>query len=404
MSLWLAANLKKEADLPAGASDPVIGADQPSARYYALASSAEFLQHVLARAIGDQNSAVAIGAIEALARTCGAKSLVKPVAGSAQPLVGALSYPDRHVRFLAAASLAKALPQARFTGYQLVMPALNEALRQTGRKAAVIISENLETLNELKDVVRAAGYDVIDSADPVEALTAARQSSGVDVIVMTAGSNPPDVIAMLRGDENFLTLPAVVLADSQRLRTLAANDGRIVLLASADDSAAVAQAIGKALTLGTGEPMTLDQASGWAVRAAGCIRLLGMTGNEVYDISRTRKSLIAALGDERSQVKVAAAAALAVMPAGQAQQALIAPAGDDQLAEDVRIKVFAALSESLRRFGNQLAEDQAQSVLRIVADTDQTAALRDAAAQSLGAMNLPSDQIKLLILDTVGNG
>ena len=95
-----------------------------------LASSAKYLQDVLARALNDRNADVANGAIVALAETAGAKNLVEPVSGGAQPLVEVLTYPDRHVRFLAAVSLANALPETRFTGHELVMPQLIQAVRR----------------------------------------------------------------------------------------------------------------------------------------------------------------------------------------------------------------------------------------------------------------------------------
>ncbi|MCK4601069.1 MAG: HEAT repeat domain-containing protein, partial [Phycisphaerae bacterium] len=183
VSLWLAAFIKKEADLPEGKSDPTQGQDAPRADYYAMAGSARYLQDVLVRALKDKNSAVAVGAIEALAKTCGAKSLVTPVAGGAQPLVAALTYPERKVRFLAAVTLANAGPERRFEGDDLVLRVLNEALRQTGQKRALVITPDQEELNILTDAVRAAGYEVLNGADAVEVLAAGQASSGIEAVV-----------------------------------------------------------------------------------------------------------------------------------------------------------------------------------------------------------------------------
>ena len=69
VSLWLAANFRKEADLPKGAKDPTVGETDMSAEFYALASSAKYLQDVLERGLLEQNSAVALGAIGALDKT-----------------------------------------------------------------------------------------------------------------------------------------------------------------------------------------------------------------------------------------------------------------------------------------------------------------------------------------------
>jgi len=402
VSLWLAANLRKEADLPAGATDPTRGEDQPPARYYALAGGARYLQDVLARALNDRNSAVALGAIEALARTTGARNLVKPVAGGAQPLVEAITYPDRNVRFLAAISLADALPAEPFMGHHMVMSVLNEALRQTGRKVALIIAAATEQRNVLKDAARTAGYDVIDDADPNKALVAARASSGLDVAILTAKPDPAGVIAALRQDEHFAALPVVVAATSQNLRALAESDKRMVLIAAEAQAETVIRALAKAAELGAGEPLTAEQADAWTIRAAGSIRLLGLTGNEVYDITRTHRALATVLDSGRSEVQIAAAEALAAMRLPEAQQAIVKLACTAEADEKVRVAAFGALSESIRRFGNQLTDAQAAEIIDVVL-AEKSPPVQDAASETLGAMSLPSEKIKSLILSTAGS-
>ena len=113
------------------------------------------------------------------------------------------------------------------------------------------------------------------------------------------------------------------------------------------------------------------------------------------------RALVGALGDARGPVQVAAAQALAAMPEADAQRGVAALAMKADAAEAVRIDAFKALAESVRRYGNQLSDEQAQQVIEVV-----TAAgalpLKDAAAQALGALNLPSQKIKSLIVQTVG--
>ena len=75
---------------------------------------------------------------------------------------------------------------------------------------------------------------------------------------------------------------------------------------------------------------------------------------------------------------------------------------DDGNDEHIRITAFGDLSASLRRYGNQLTDEHAQQVLDVVKDTESgSAELLNAAAQALGSMNLPSDRIKSLIVETV---
>ncbi len=399
VSLWIAANLKRAADMPEGAVDDTYGRETPSAEYFALASSAKYLQDVLGRALNDQDSTVARRAIEALARTAGTKNLVKPIAGGAQPLVQALGYSDQRVRFLAAVSLANALPEKRFTGHELVMTQLIETLRQTGQRTALMIVADQQRGNMLKAAMREAGYRVIENPDPAEALVAAHRSAGVDVAVLAASPDPVAVVRRFRQDPAFVMLPVVIAGRTGALRSLAAKDGRVVLVEASADVDEVAAALADAGRLAAGEEMSPQEAASWMIRAASAIERLGETENPVFDILRAEGSLIAALADDRLAVRLAASRGLAVMRSPAAQRAIAELAVNAEVPEDVCIEALADLSASLRRFGNQLTEELSQAVLEVVRG-EGSAELLNAAAQALGAMNLPSEKIKSLILQT----
>lgn len=402
VSLWVAANLKRQAQLPAGATDATQADQEPTPQFYALASGAKYLQDVLARAMKDKDSAVALGAIEALAKSSGAKSLIEPLAGGAQPLVQALSYPDRQVRFLAAESLARALPDKRFTGQDQVMSVLNEALRQTGQKAAIVVAADDVERNKLKDAVRGAGFEVVEGATMADGVAAARKTAGVDVAVVGVTPELSGALAALRKDAYFAALPVVALQQSEVARKVCQSDGYVVLANRDAPAADLVKAIDDALKQGVGTAMSPEQAGEWAVRAAQAVELLGLTGNSVLDVCIARASLIAALNDSRESVKLAVAKALGTLNAADAQQALAAQAVKADLAENVRIAALNDLSASLRRFGNLLTEKLAQEVLAVVTGKG-SQELRNAAAQALGAMSLPSDQIKSLIIETGAN-
>ena len=94
--------------------------------------------------------------------------------------------------------------------------------------------------------------------------------------------------------------------------------------------------------------------------------------------------------------------ALAVLASAEAQKSIVTLAGDKFAKLPVRISALKALAESVRRHGNQLEAPQAEVILTIVNGKDPQD-LRQAAAQALGAMDLPSDQIKSLILVTAGH-
>lgn len=401
--IWLAANLRKEANLK-GAKDPTHRPGQPGAKFTALAGGAKYLQRVLAMAMTDGDVPVALAAIEALERTTGAKNLVDTVAGGAQPLVAALTYPSRNVRYLAAEALAKARPQKRFPGWHLVVPVLTEALRATGTPTAVLTDPNLEHANKVKDLLRGCGCNVIDNASFAKAIQAARAGGGLDLIVLASNMTNPkvaDAVASLRSEAVFSRTPVIVVAgaaDVAGMRVLAKNDSLVVVVrADALDAATMAGAIKAASAKASGAAaMSEAQAAEWSIRAAACLQLLATTNNPVYDLTAATKSLTAALGDKRDDVRIAAAEALAQFSAAEAQRAVAALAVDAEASEQVRVAAYAALSASVRRFGNQLTEKQVKAVIEDVMSKG-SLNIRDAAAQALGALALPSEKIKELI-------
>lgn len=129
IGLWQAAYFKAES---AGVDMPnYFGPGHADAMTYATTAGPEYLHQALGRAIKDTNAYVALGAIEALATTAGEKSLLYRI-GTAQPLVFALSFNDRAVKYSAAIAIAAAGPVARFAESKLVVANLAQALAETG--------------------------------------------------------------------------------------------------------------------------------------------------------------------------------------------------------------------------------------------------------------------------------
>ncbi len=391
VSLWLSATIRKEADLPAGATDPVRGEQEPPASYYALASSPKYVQQVLAQALEDKNPAVAVRAIESLAKTAGAKSLVEPVEGGAQPLVAAMSYPNRQVRFLAAWALANARPDSPFDGRQLVVPTLAQAIRQTGRQTALLVVGGQEG-NRLKADLREQGLAVIHEPQPSEALLAATDAAGVDVIVLSDSPDPAAFVTAIRRVPVLAATPVVLTVGNSTSRSLAQKDQAVMVIEEGQDLQA---GLAAAKELAGGEGLSPEQAVEWAERAANSLLLLGMTRNEVLNFARAEQALLDALEVESDRVKVAAARALAVINTATAQRGIVSLAVSDA-AGAVRVIAFNAASESVRTFGSQLPDELVAEVVSVV-QSDQAEELRLAAAQLHGALNLPSEKLTELI-------
>jgi hypothetical protein len=212
------------------------------------------------------------------------------------------------------------------------------------------------------------------------------------------GSSPDAIGAVraIRADTTYAMTPVTIVGASQAIRDLAERDELTLNIA---DPGELSQTLDEARQLLAGRAMTPEAASEWAVRAAEAIHRLGVTGNRVYDISRAEAALIENLDDEREPVRLAASAALAVMRSAQAQRAVAELANEPATPETVRIASYKDLASSLRLYGNQLTEQQSQATVEVVGGNGSTDLLT-AAAGALGAMNLPTDQVKVLILDT----
>ncbi len=134
IGLWLASFFKAES---AGIDTmpKYFGDRHADALVYATTAGVEYLHQALARAVNDKNAYVALGVIEALGTTAGEQSLLYQI-GSAQPLLQALTFNDRKVRYSAAIAIGAAGPKTMFPESKLVTANLAEALGQTQQPAA----------------------------------------------------------------------------------------------------------------------------------------------------------------------------------------------------------------------------------------------------------------------------
>ena len=180
IGLWLAANFKAES---AGIDMPeYFGEGHADAMTYATTAGAEYLHQALARALRKQKrqtayqrAYVALGAVDALGAIAGEKSLRYQV-GPAQPLMKALSFEDKAVRYSAAIAVATAGPTQGFAESRLVIKNLSQALAETSEQTT---EEGLWT-KDLADVyaVRAAEVmlELVQKRNSVIDLTAAQRS------------------------------------------------------------------------------------------------------------------------------------------------------------------------------------------------------------------------------------
>lgn len=125
ISLWIASFFRIDAmHIPYPA---YFGQGHADAMTYAVTSGPEYLHEALERAIKDNDKAVALGTVEALARNAGEKSLMYRYKTS-QPLIDALSFNDREVKYTAAIAIALAEPSEKFPQSEYVINNLGAAI------------------------------------------------------------------------------------------------------------------------------------------------------------------------------------------------------------------------------------------------------------------------------------
>lgn len=171
VSLWLAANYRRETQIPAGGSDPTRAEGQPNADFYGLASGARYLNDALGRTLRDREPAVALKVVKSLQGVIGQQSVFSGAGGGAS-LGEALAFPDRVVRFEAAYAIASAMPAQAFPGSDQVVPVLSEMIAQTGKAGVVVIGANEEESNKLVEAVKALGYDAVGATSAEGAVSA----------------------------------------------------------------------------------------------------------------------------------------------------------------------------------------------------------------------------------------
>jgi len=280
IALWLAAFFKAEStglDMPGyfqkGHADAFV---------YATTAGPEYLHLALARALADGDSYVALGCIESLGTVAGEKSVMYQV-GAVSPLLKAMSFNNKAVRYSAAIAVAAAGPQQDFAEKKLVAQLLAQALVEPESKQTDQLNAWVKQDYPLRSV-----------------------------------------LAMLK---------------------------------------------------------------------------LAQSRNPVIDLAGARLALIEAAKGKDPQIRTLAAQVLAYLPGTEAQKAIAAMSLNPNNSMDIRLSAFDALVLSAKLNANQLDSGLIDSVYSLVSDKDADPKLRSAAAGAFGALNLPSEKVKNLILD-----
>lgn len=401
VSLWLSADYKREVDLGDAGVDPINKA-KPAAHFYGTSAGVQHLNQVLDRARRDHNSAVSLKAIKSLEEVAGQANLYS---GNVQPLVDAMSYPDRIVRFEAAIAAGSALPQKPFNGQEQVVPILAEAIAQTGKASALVLAGSQDGYNKLVEQLKAAGYSAGGGITPEAAIASLSTLPSVDVIVIDTTSGVDEATA-----KRLLDMAAINTRLAQLARVIIATTAKgnpfapmtignpLLNVTIAKDGAALSPVLQKARERSGSLPLDEKTAQSYALRSAELLGKLAIARGQVLNLLDAQPTLLGSLEDARPEIAKAGTVVLGLIDSKEPQAALLAKSLDEKAADELKIASLKGLATSERFFGNRLSGEQVDSLKKLT-ETATSPDVKTAASEALGALNLPSNEAKTLIVN-----
>ncbi len=400
VSLWLAANFKRESELAPDQIDNTRAPNQPQAHYYAVSAGTDYVNAVLERAMNDRNAPVALRAAKALKEIAGRSNVLDN--GQVQPLVTAMRFPDRLVRIHAAEAIAMALPTEPFTGVERVVPVLAEAVAQTGQTNVLVILPTQDRVTSLVEGLKGAGMAAVGGTGVDQALAESRRLPAVDVILISEELGADQVQLLMdrsNGDPRLEASAKVIITRSAATpysaQTLA---NPLLSVTQATEASELTEVIDQARQRAGGLQLDQEAATELALRAADLLERLAISGQTTMDVSLAQPTLLAGLNDPRPELIMAVGKVLARINSAEAQRGLFDRAAADQTASEVAVSLFNSLATSAKFHGNQLTEDQIEQLQQIV-ETAEDLDVRSAAAEARGALNLPPEQATQLIIN-----
>jgi hypothetical protein len=401
LSLWLTANYKRQLSLKEGEKDATRPDNYPDANYWGVTAGAQYLNDALTRALRDRDAAVALAVITSLQEIVGESNMAAD-ANTGAPLVDAMGFPDRLVRFEAAFAIAGALPQKQFTGQERVVPLLAEALSQTGQMSVVVVGPNQDMVNALVDGLKKdGGMNAVGATNAEAAVTTANSLPAVDAIITSDELDAVEIDKLMQFSTTNPKLQGaakIVLVKSEASPYVQrALHDPMMTATQAADAAGVKAALPQALSKAGANALTPELATKYATRSAQLLQQLAMSRGQILDISAAKTAVLSALNDARPDIVKLAGQTAALMNDKDTQPAILAKASDDKTADDVKISLYNSLALSAKFFGNELDEPGVKTLSGTV-ESAQNLDVRSAAAAARGALNLPAEQAKSLVI------
>lgn len=400
LSLWLASNFRREIQTPAEYDNPAYPKTWRTAMFYAVNAGASYNQDVLARAIDARDTQLARRAIAAIEKTAGGTGLWA-ANSERRPLIEALRYPNRRVQYEAALSLGKAQPREAFAGAERVVPILASAIRDAGARYAVIIAVDKELGASLRRTIEKAGYTVLPTgAQLSDVAREIAEKPGIDLIVSHLnGVQTDSLVAEVRATPRLAATPVLsvvgVAQDAIELARKFERDPLVSVRQAGINESQLSTAVAQLVEASSGGPINAEEARDYSARCLAVLRDLSLLNNAVFNVGDAALALIAALPESSGKMRLDISEVLSHIDQKRAQVAI----ADSAFAADgdEKVELLTKVTDSAKRFGNQLEQRQVQRAMELAqrgGDKEATAA-----AALVGSLNLPNSNLVPLILE-----
>lgn len=398
LATFIAADLKRENDLPEGRSDPVYGSSPYSADFYAMGAGPDLMQRVLDLALAMGDTPLIRDAIASLQHTAGGSNLFTGGPGSS-PILRALQYPDRRVRYDAALALGKALPHSGFASDFTVVPLLAEAIRAGGASYALVVAADKEDQSTYSDWLSRKGYQVVAQVGAVgDARNLIEQSSGIDIIIVRqSADHVREAINDLERSGRTRVAPVVVFTTDVDQRVLAdeyAGIAHVIIKTTPRDEGQFGNIVNEAVAKASGGVMSEGDALAYSLEAIGTLDDIAISNSAVFKINDAESALIDALNTKTGSIRLKIADVLAHVDSDSAQRALfdaaLGASGSEQM------DLLKRVADSAKRWGDRAEQ---RHVTRLLALVRQGGPVSEAAARVHGALNLSADNVVKIIAD-----
>ncbi len=238
----------------------------------------------------------------------------------------------------------------------------------------------------------ARGVNESIAAVALGAVEALATTAGEKSLMYTLGPVQPLLQSLAFPDRAVRYSAAIAIANAGPRQQF--TESRVVV-----QNLAEALAQGEPPTTEAGEPWTPELAESYALRAAEAMLRLAVSRNPVIDLSLAQPALIGATRSPQPEIQILAGQILAYLNSPNAQRAIAEMAMAEANEVDVRVAAFESLVNSAKLHGSMLPEAAVDAVYALISTDETDPILRAAAASAYGALNLPSQKVKDLILD-----